>query len=66
MHACQNGPMAIEVKFGLALSGPATGLSCESTSTILLSCHTAKAETLTDRFGNAKLDQTLNKFEILK
>ncbi|KAL5474082.1 hypothetical protein EMCRGX_G028656 [Ephydatia muelleri] len=57
-----NGPTAIETKLGWVLSGPATGLSCESTSMSLLSCHTLKAEVSTIGCTDATLDDTLKKF----
>ena len=57
-----NGPTAIETKLCWVLSGPATGLSCESTSMILLSSHTLKAEASTVRRDDATLDQTLKMF----
>ena len=57
-----NGPTAIETKLGWVLSGPATGLSCESTTMSLLSCHTMKAEASTIGCTDATLDNTLKKF----
>ena len=57
-----NGPTAIETKLGWVLSGPDTGLSCESTSMSLLSCHTQKAEASTIGCTDATFDDTLKKF----
>ena len=57
-----NGPTAIETKLGWVLSGPATGLSCESTSMGLFSCHTLKAEVSTIGCTDATLNDTLKKF----
>ena len=57
-----NGPTAIETKLGWVLSGPAAGLSCESTSMSLLSCHTLKADASKIGCTDATLDDTLKMF----
>ena len=54
--------MSPQTKLGWVLPGPATGLSCESTSMSLLSCHTLKVEASMVGCANATLDDTLKKF----
>ena len=57
-----DGPMAIQTKFGLVLSGPVQELLCENTSYNLVTTHTLKVDMYTIGDSKQRLDSKMKMF----